>query len=310
MNIFGDANAVLKDLHAQFEDTVRQTRPNNVPEICMEVESDGAYEKYAFPTAPAWPRLFVDQRSAQGVDVNAVYQVDNNTYELTLEFKKELLDDARAYNVGQVVREAAMSAVLYPDYLLSQLVANGNGGTALAYDGNPFYGDTHLFANAGSTNIDNSLAASGTSLNQLQTDFEAAVAAIRGYKDNQGRLINPVFAEGAEQLVVHCPLAQEMNWRRILNSAWMPVLSTASGENILRGIAKVIPDGYLSGSAWFLHYVGMPLRPFVFQNREALSTTVLGPNSEHCQNTGKVRILARQRFRLQYMAFYRSARTA
>lgn len=307
---YGDANAVLKDLNAMFEDTVQQTRPSLVPRLCDVKPSDGAYEKYAFPTAVAQPRKWTDQRVPTGVDVNAVYQLNNELYELTLDFKGELLMDSRAYSLESIVREAALSAVLYPDYLLSNLIQDGDGVAALAYDGNPMYGDTHLYGAAGANNIDNKLAGSGATVTALRTDFGAALAALRGYKDNAGRLINQQAAEGRDQLVVHCPLAMLQEWQQVLNTSWYPVLSGAAGESVLKGAAEPIGDGYLTdANDWYLHYVGMPMRPYIMQEREPLQTSVLGYESEHYKNTGTVRIVSRHRFKIGYFAFYRSVMT-
>jgi hypothetical protein len=49
-----------------------------------------------------------------------------------------------------------------------------------------------------------------------------------------------------------------------------------------QGIADVYADGYLdadSASRWYLHYVGMPQRPFVFLENYAPAVSVLGFNS-------------------------------
>ena len=310
MQVGGDPNAVLKDLHATFEDTVQQVRPTLVPKLCTTVPSDGAYEKYVFPTAVAQPRQFLDERVPTGVDVVSTYQLNNNTYELTLDFDGDMLSDARAYGLPEVVREAAMSAVLYPDYLMSSIVAAGVTAGNNAYDGNTFYGDTHLYAGAGSNNIDNKLAGSGTSLTNIQDDLAAAIAALRGFKDNAGRLINQQLAEGQGQLLIQCPLALEFTFRRVLNTSMIPVLSGAAGDNVLRGIADVFPDGYLTdANDWFLHYIGMPLRPYVFQDRSPLKTAVQGYDSEFYKNTRKVRITTEQRFKIGYFGFYRSILT-
>ena len=310
MQVGGDPNAVLKDLHATFEDTVQQVRPSLVPKLCQTVPSDGAYEKYVFPTAVAQPRQFSDERVPTGVDVVSTYQLNNNTYELTLDFDGDLLADARAYNLAELVREAAMSAVLYPDYLLSSVVAAGVTAGSNAYDGNTFYGDTHLYGSAGANNIDNKLAGSGTTLANLQTDIGAAIAALRGYKDNAGRLINQQLAEGKGQLLLQCPLAMEMDFRRALNTAWLPVLTGASGENVLQGVSDIIADGYLTdANDWYLHYVGLPLRPYVFQERSPLVSKVLGYDSEFYTNTRKIRIAAEMRFKIGYFGFYRSVLT-
>lgn len=310
MQVGGDSNAILKDLHATFEDTVQQVRPSLVPKVCQTVDSDGAYEKFVFPTAVAQPRLFTDQRVPTGVDVVSTYQLNNNTYELTLDFDGDLLRDSKAYNLQELVREAALSAVLYPDYLLSTIIEAGATSGNNAYDGNTFYGDTHLYGSAGTNNIDNKLGGSGTSVTQLQTDLGAAIAALRGFKDNQGRLINQLLAEGKGQLLIQCPLAMEFDFRRVLNSAMIPVLSGAPGDNVLQGVADLFPDGYLTDvNDWYLHYVGMPLRPYVFQNRAPLSTKVLGYDSEFYANTRKVRIVSEQRFKIGYFGFYRTVKT-
>lgn len=310
--IYNDPNAVLKDLHSTFEDTVRLVRPTSVPKICTKVDSDGAYEKYVFPTAPALPRQWVDQRSPQGVDVNATFQVNNNTYELTLDFKRELLEDSKAYDLTEVVREAALAAVMYPDYLLSSsIVKNGNQSGNNAYDGNTFYGGTHLFGGGGANNINNLYTSTGVTLAALQADLQGAIAALQGFLDNAGRLVNLQSAEGADKLLIQCPLAIQYDMKRVLNLGWLPITSSVAGENIFKGTADILPDGYLSSTTpWFLHYTGLPLKPFVWQDRMPLETSVLGFSSEFCQNSGRVRIMTRQRFRLNYFAFYRSIRVA
>lgn len=303
--VIGDANATLKDLTAVWENMVRETRPSLVPRLCSEVKSDGAYEKYPIPTNVKLPRKWEGERVSTGIDVNVVYELENEEYELTVDIKRSLIEDAKAYQFTDVVAEAAQSMVLLKDYLLSQLIANGASAGYTGYDGNIFYGDTHLFANAGSNNIDNSLAQTGTTVDNIKTDIGLAVAALRGFKDNAGRLINPLTAEGAGQLIVQCPLSLEQTFRTALQAS---IISQT--DNMLKGIADLAPDGYLSGSGWYLHMVGQPQKPFVFQKRTEIETVVLGPGSEFCTNTGKVRIAGRERFKLGYNRFERSVKVA
>lgn len=302
-SVLGDANATLKDLTVVWENTVRETRPSLVPKICNTRESDGAYEKYPIPTNVAMPSKFEAERKALGIDVNATYQIDNQTYELTLDFNADLIDDAKAYSMADIVAEAAQSMALYPDYLLSSLVADGVNQNG--YDGNPFYGDTHLFANAGANNIDNKLAGTGSSVAQISTDFAAALAALRGFLDNAGRLINPVTAEGASQLLVQCPLAVEQNFRTVMNAS---IISQT--DNVLKGLADVFPDGYLTdANDWYLHVVGQPQRPYIFQERSKIETFVLGKGTEFYHNNNKYRIGGKHRFKLGYQRFERTIKT-
>ena len=316
--IWNDGNAVLKDLTAVFEDTRRKMPEPEWKKYCMEVESDGAYEKYAFPTAVPFPRQWVDERVHRAVDVNLTSQLDNNLYELSLEFAGTLLNDSRAYKgLEQMVAEAAAAAFSYQQYLVSQLLVNSHTSGYTAYDSVVFHLATgHYYAGAGNNTINNYLTGTGTTVDVLRTDLAAAIAAMRQYKDDKGKLVNPAMAANAQNLVVVCPPQMEYNFRQVLNSAWYPIAiagsaaSGAPGANVMQGVADLVVDPYLTdANDWFLQYNGTAYRPFVMQTREPLRVETLGFDSEHYRKTGKVLILTRQRMRAGYFAFYRSIRT-
>lgn len=319
----GDINATLKDLTIIAEDTVAMTRPNLYPLICSVQPEEGAYTRVAIPANIPFPRKFEGERDAKGKDINVIQTYNQDTYELSIELDSDLVKNAKAYGFSDLIREVTMSGVLFPDYLASQAVINGNSATlGLAYDGNAFYGDTHNFAKMGATNIDNNIAATGQTVTQLATDLGTAITQVRIFKDNQGRLLNQNFAQGSDKLMIHCPVALQQAFNQVIFGSMIPVSApvTTSGtaaapvaNNVLQGIASVFADGYLdsvSSTAWFLHYVGMPQRPFIFLENYPIQVSVLGFGSEHEIKTNKVMICLKHRFVLGYYRFDRSIRVS
>jgi len=315
----GDSNAVLKDLTIIAEDTVAQTRPQLHPLICSQVPEDGAYTKIAVAANVPFPRKFEAERSSQGKDVPVVINYDQETYELTIDINSDLLRNAKAYNYADLVREAVMAAVMYPDYSASQLVIAG--ASTAGYDGVNFYGTTHKYAKTGSNTINNTVSATGQSVPQLAADFSSALTKIRTFKDNNGRLLNNLAAQGAGQLLIHCPVALEQAFRTMLFGQSIPITVpvttsgtlAATGSNMLTSIAGLFPDGYLdatSATTWYLHYVGMPIKPFVFIENYPVQVRVLGFGTEFETNFNKVRIAMKQRFVLGYHRFDRSVKVA
>ena len=265
-------------------------------------------------------RLFEGERASQGKQINVVQNYNQSTYELTIDLDSDLVRNAKAYSFDTLIRESTMSAVLFPDYLTSKCVIAGTANNA--YDGNAFYGATHKFAGTGSNNISNLVSKSGVTVSALQADMNSALTKIRTALDNQGRLLNPMASEGRKNLVVHCPAAMELAFKQLvfgtINPITVPIttsgtLAVAGSNTAFEGIAEIFADGYLdadSTSQWYLHYVGMPQRPFVFIENYGLQVSVLGFGSEHEINTNTVRIALKHRFVLGYYRFDRSVRIA
>jgi phage major head subunit gpT-like protein len=316
----GDTNATLKDLTIIAEDTVAQTRPQLYPLISNVEPEEGAYTKVPVPANLAMPRLYEGERASQGKQVNVVQTYNQSTYELTIDIDSDLMRNAKAYNYSALIREATMSMVLFPDYLMSLAVIAG--GTNKAYDGVAFYGATHKFAAMGSNTIDNLVSATGQTVTAILNDIASALVVIRTARDNQGRLLNPIAKQGRSELLIQCPAALEQVMRQALFGTMVPVTVpvTTSGTaaapmstNVLQGIAELYPDGYLdtdSASKWYLHYVGMPQRPFVFFENYGIQVSVLGFGSEFEVNNNAIRIGLKRRFVLGYSRFDRSVRVA
>jgi phage major head subunit gpT-like protein len=315
-----DANAVLKDLTLIVEDTVTETRPSLIPQICSVKDPEGAYTKIPVADNVAMPKLFETERSTQGKDITIVQNYNQGTWELTIDLDVDLLKDGKAYDQSDIVREATMSFEQFPDYLCSQLVING--ATQNGYDGITFYGAGHTFAKSGTNTFANTVAATGQTIVALGNDLASAVKTIKTIRDSKGRLLNQQAKYTSADMTIQCSAALEQPFRQLLNLGILPVAApvttsgtaAVSGSNIWMGQANLFVDGYLDAAStpntWYLHYVSRPQRPFVYLEDYPTQVAVLGPTSEYCTNTNKCRIALKRRFVLGYYRTDRSVKVA
>lgn len=311
--ISSDSLAVAKDLNARFTGIINKPRDPLYTKICEVVPSDGAFEKYPMITKLPFPTQWNDMRTPEGIRVTNTLEVDNLRYSLSVRMDANLVNDSKAYTLNQIVDQAANRCVEFPDKLSSALVEAGAtaGAKDIADPANTFYGTTHSFAGTGGNNISNKLTGSGTTLNQVQTDLFAAIAALKLMKDNEGGLLNGDIKASKENLVIQCHPNMEGVFRQILNTTWLPTQANASGENIQKGMADLYVDGYLADvNDWYLHVVGMAQRPFLFQEREKMRSKLYTPNDSYQHDKDDVvEILAKWRFAFAYAFFYHTIRT-
>jgi len=329
MEIIGDTNATLKDLTRIVEAEIMEADDPLYPKICSEVKSaDEAYIKLPIQDKVAFPVAFDGEREAVSTEVAVVQTYSKNTYALTLDYNSDLMRESKAYTFEEKTQEGASSAKIFPSYNLSVNIVEA-GTTNLAYDGVPFYSATGHYWPGGPKTIayliNNIVTATGTNVAQLTTDLNTAVTRMRTFVDNAKRLLNPRLRFGADQLIIHCPVALEVPFRQVLFNSLNPIpasvttsgTAAVTGSGIkeigLNGIATIVADGYLdltSASAWYLHYVGAPQRPFVYTESYGIQSKALGFGSEFESNTNRVRINLKQRFVEGYYRFDRSIRVA
>lgn len=324
MEILGDSNATLKDLTRIVEAELMGEEEQLYPLICSEPNSeDEAYVKIPIQTRVAWPTLFDGERKPTSTEVNVLATYNKGTYELTMGFDSDLMREAKAYTFADKTQEATISLRDFPSYNLTEnvIIANIN-----AYDGKAFYATNHLWANTGSNTINNTVAKTGQTVTQLWTDLQTAVAQLRTFKDDKGRLLNPRIKYGKSQLLIHCPAALGAAFTQLLNQGFFPVqapvttsgtaAATASGPKTIgefEGVASLYVDGYLDGNStttWYLHYIGMPQKPFLFTESYPLQFKALGYGTEYETVKNQVAICGKHRWVQGTYRFDRSIRIA
>ena len=324
MEILGDSNATLKDLTRIVEAEIMEPDEMLWPMICSPVEAaDEAYIKIPVQTKVAFPVLFDGEREDTSTEVNIVQTYNKATYALTLDFSSDLMRESKAYTFSEKVQEGTMSAKIFPNYNLTQMIVANAAGSA--YDGHPFYYATHKWSNAGKNTINNTISATGTAVPNLYADLQSAMTRMGTFLDDKGRLLNPRLAYGRKNILIHCPKALEIGFRQLIFGSMIPVTApvTTSGTAAvsatgpkdigLDGIAGIYADGYLdaaSATTWYVHYVGAPQRPFIYSESYPLQAKALGFGSEFETNHNKVRIAEKHRFVEGFYRFDRSIKVA
>ena len=324
MFILGDSNATLKDQTLIVEAELMGEEQQLHPLICSEPNTeDEAYVKIPIQTRVAWPSLFDGERKPTSTDVNVIAQYNKGTYELTMEYDADLMREAKSYTFSEKTQEGAISFKDWASYSLIQnvIVPNIN-----AYDGKTFYATNHLWANAGTNTINNTVAKTGQSPTALWNDFQTAYSQMMTFLDDKGRKLNPRIKYGPKNLLIHAPAALGPAFIQMLRQTVMgisvPVTTSgtaavgASGPSTIgefQGIADLFVDGYLdahSTTTWYLHYIGMPQRPFLYTESYPLQFSALGYGTEYERLKNRVAILGKHRWVEGTYRFDRSIRVA
>lgn len=227
----------------------------------MRVDSTTQLETYAwFGTVPTM-REWIGERQLSGLS-NVNYSITNKDWEATLEVDRNAIEDDKLGQIRPRINQLALEAVRSQEQLaIDTLVA---GTTGLAYDGQFFFDTDHVTPGATyQTNQSNKLTGTGTTLAQFLTDFAAAVAALRNFKDDQGR---PMNLNPTDILI---PPALEGIAKQAINSSIIPTAANVSGAaNPWFQSVNINVSGYLTDvNDWYLLALDQPVKPLVFQMR-------------------------------------------
>lgn len=265
--------------------------------LATRVPSTAKSETYTWlGTAPRM-REFITERQARGVNP-FTQTVENKKYETTMEVDGDEISDDQTGQIRLRVQELAQWAGQHKDSEIGRLLNEALAATSLAYDGVPFYSDSHSIGSSGT--IDNSLTASATAIltptsSECKTALRAAVAQMKAFKDDKGE----PWAVSASGLTVVCPPNQEFAWREALNAT---IISNTSNTD--QGMAQLAVNQYLTDlSRWHLLKTDGVMRPFLFQDREPMEFTSLEKDSEEYFRTEKMLFGARARYRFAYGQF-------
>jgi len=185
----------------RFYNTLEQTIPPAwMTELALPVSSNQESETYKWLGMTPTMREWIAGRQATGFRVNG-QTVTNKLYEATL---KVQVDDMRRDKTGQImarVDDLAARAALFPTKLMSDLILAGE--TTNCYDGQYFFDTDHSEGSSGTQSndiaydiSDNGTGGTATAPTPytVQGAIVAAIAAIMGFKDDQGEPMNETAA--------------------------------------------------------------------------------------------------------------------
>jgi len=179
---------LTKGLRSEFFNRFDGT-PVYFQDLSTRVPSSSDSETYKWLGTVPQMREWGTGRLARGLRTES-YSVENLKYEATIEVDRA---EIAADQTGQIrlrVAELAQRAATHKDYLLGQLLANGDSIGFYGYDGVPFFSASHVSGASGTQ--DNTLGVDVTTptaptVEEFKGALRSAVARMLAFKDDQRR---------------------------------------------------------------------------------------------------------------------------
>ena len=226
------------------------------------IRSNGAYEKMGWLGAMPAVRQYIGELQAQQIK-DYDFTIRNIDWEASVPVHQNDLDDDQTGTIQMIPGFLVDRLMAHPEELMLALATGGTSG--LAYDGVAFFSDA-----TGDRVFDNLLGGTGTTLAQMEADLNAALVAMAGFKDDQGKILN------VKGDTIWCPMALENKFKRLINSQTDPTASAQGTYNPYAGRFAVIGDARLDAvdaNDWYLLSTSGPVKPFVFSNRQDAEPT-------------------------------------
>lgn len=256
--------------------------PSQWQRIAMRVNSTTSIEDYAWLSNFPKMRKWIGEKFVKSLSAHK-YTLQNEPYEATVEVHKHQIADDQIGFIGPQAQGAGFSAKQWPDELVFDAV--NKGAETICHDGQYFFDTDHP---VGDTSVSNkfSLTLSIATQAAAQASYGAVRTAMKSQKDEEGRPLNV----NPDVLMVSTNLEDTAN-------ALMTNDRLEDGKpNLYKGTAEVLVAPWLDDDSWYLLDTTKPVRPFIFQEREApmmVSQTDL--SSDHVFTTGNFRFGAEAR---------------
>lgn len=284
---------LTKGLRSEFFNRFQATT-THYQDLATRIASNSDREQYRWLGTVPRVREWGNGRLAQGLRTES-YSVENLKYEATIEVDRDEISDDQTGQIRLRVAELAQRAATHKDYLIAQLLAAGETPGHNSYDGVSFFSDAHVSGASGAQ--DNLLTASAQeadapTVDEFKKAVEAAIAAMMGFKDDQGE---PAMISTSGLAVIVPPA--------LLFVAAEAINSTVIDDraNALQGIARVIAFPWLADpNKWYLLKTDGVLRPFIFQDREPVEFSSLTEESDEGFRREKMLFGVRARYRMAY----------
>ena len=284
---------LTKGLRSEFFNRFEATT-TYYQELATRIQSNSDAETYRWLGSVPQMRAWGTGRVARGMRTES-YSVENLKYEATLEVDRDEIADDKTGQIRVRIGELAARAATHKDFLIAQLLINGEAAGFTSYDGVSFFSDAHQSGESGAQ--DNKLSTTASDpddpvTEEFKTAFKAAIAAMMSFRDDRGE----PMAVSASGLVCVLPTTMFLTALEALRASLV-----ASTTNILEGAARVIAFPWLTDrSKWYLLKTDGVVRPFIFQDREPVEFTALTEESDEGFRREKFLYGVRARYRITY----------
>lgn len=245
--------------------------------VSMLFDSNQESETYKWLGMSPAMREWVGGRHAKGFRENGV-TIINKSFEATMEV---LVDEIRRDKTGQVmlrVAEMAQRANSHWASLLTTLIAAGK--SAVCYDGSYFFHTAHSEGDSGSQ--DNDLTGAAATATQptaaeAETAIMACVAALLGFKDDQGEPIN----EGASKFEIMVPAVYLPPFAAVMSADYY----SAGQSNLIKNLngftfSLSCNPRLSSGAEFFVFRADGMTKALIRQEEEPIKVEAIAEGSE------------------------------
>jgi len=293
---------LTKGLRSEFFNRFEKT-PTYYQDLATRIASNSDRETYRWLGTVPKLREWGPGRMARGLRTES-YSVENLKYEATLEVDRDEIADDQTGQIRVRIGELAQRAATHKDYLIGQLLQLGGAAEALAYDGVPFFSDSHSSGSSGAQSNDltyDAEAPADPTAEEFRASLKRAIAQVLGFKDDAGEPL----ALAATGLVCVVPGTMYLAALEALNATLI-----GSTTNVLQGAARVAALPWLTNAAvWYLLKTDGVIRPLIFQDREPVEFSALAENSEEAFKREKFLYGVRARYRMAYGYWQFAVRT-
>ncbi|WP_160286834.1 Mu-like prophage major head subunit gpT family protein [Pseudomonas knackmussii] len=233
-----------------------QAAPSTWEKIAMKVPSSTGSNLYAWLSAFPRMRRWVGEKHIKNLKAYT-YQVENEDWEATVEVDRNHIKDDQLGIYAPQAQMAGFSAKQLPDEIVYELVNGAFDNTC--YDGQYFFDTDHPVAGASVSNRSTTALSVATQAD-AKASYGAARTAMKKFKDEDGRPL------GINPNVLLVGPGLEDTARALLTNDRLEDGKT----NPYKGTAELVVDARIeSDTAWFLLDTKWPVKPFIYQEREA-----------------------------------------
>jgi phage major head subunit gpT-like protein len=242
-------NALRVQFEAKFQEAFQNVGTWNET-LATGIPSEAESNLYGFIENEVEIREWVGERELQVLEEQD-YRLANKHWESSVRLNRDrIADDTLGMFVDVALPMFATRVAKFHDRRLIDFLLNN----ATAYDSVDFFSVAgRSYANSGTA----TLAVDGAA-------FSATRAAMLSFVDLKGE---PRYIGEKFTLVV--PPQLERIARLVVEAEWNSHTSTQMGTNVQKGFAEVlvVPELAANPNRWFLAATGLPLKPFIVQNR-------------------------------------------
>lgn len=284
---------LTKGLRSEFFSRLQATTAY-YQDLATRIQSSSESETYKWLGSLPRMREWGTGRLARGLRSES-YSIENLKYESTLEVDRDEIADDKTGQIRIRVAELAERAATHKDYLIAQLLINGEIAGFNGYDGVSFFNDAHVSGSSGAQ--DNKLTSEAVqpdspTAEEFRAGLKTAIGAMMSFKDDQGEPMS-ISATG---LACAVPTTMYLTALEAVSATMV-----ASTTNILTGAARIIAFPWLTDqSKWYLLKTDAVIRPFIFQDREPVEFTALTEESDEGFRREKFLYGVRARYRIAY----------